>query len=129
MRSLIVCAGLIIAWPAFSQSKKELRARVAELEGRVMELTAEVKELRKPVEVDLNDSIQQVSYSFGVVLGQNFQNTGLDSLDMDVFLTAMQDVLADKPLKVERKEAEASMQRYMQQTMMKRSAIAKAQSQ
>jgi FKBP-type peptidyl-prolyl cis-trans isomerase len=129
MRTLVICTALIISYPAFTQSKKELKARVSELEGHVTELKAEIEELKKPTAIDLNDSIQQVSYSFGVVLGQNFRNTGLDSLNMEVFLAAMQDVLDDQPLKVQRKEAEASMQRYMQQTMMKRSAIAKAQSQ
>ena len=47
---------------------------------------------------------------------------------MEIFLTAMQDVMLDKPLKVRPTEAEAIMRRYMQATMMKRSAIAKAQS-
>lgn len=128
MRTLIIFAGFLIAYPAFSQSKKELRAQVAQLETQVAGLNAEVEELKKPVEVNLNDSIEQISYSFGVVLGQNFRDTGLDSLNMEIFLAAMKDVLADKPLKVGRTEAEASMQRYIQQTMMKRSAIAKAQS-
>src|SRR5690606_20066831 len=57
-----------------------------------------------------------------------FKNTGLDSLNMDIFLTAMKDVFANRPSKVDLKEAEATMHQYMQAAMMKRSAIAKAQS-
>ena len=121
-----VCAALIT--PVFSQSKKELEASVQKLQAQVAALNAEITELKKPIEVNLADSTEQVSYCFGVILGHNFKNTGLDSLDMEVFLTAMQDVMLNKPLKVRPKEAEATMHRYMQATMMKRSAVAKAQS-
>lgn len=129
MRLLTICifAGLTI--PVFSQSKKELQAEVDQLRARISQLNAEVTELKKPIEVDLTDSTEQVSYCFGVVLGQNFKNTGLDSLDMEVFLSAMHDVFEKKPLKVSPKEAEATMHQYMQATMMKRSAVAKEQSQ
>lgn len=128
MRLLLfcICAGLV--FPVFSQSKKELEAEVARLRSQLATLNAEIAELKSPVEVNLADSTEQVSYCFGVVLGHNFKNTGLDSLDMEVFLSAMQDVIDDKQLKVSPKEAEATMHRYMQATMMKRSAIAKSQS-
>lgn len=129
MRFLLYVLSAAFAFPAFAQSKKELQNQVAELQSRIAKLDAEIAELKKPLEVNLNDSTEQVSYCFGVVLGQNFKNTGLDSLDMEVFVTAMQDVIADKPLKVRPKEAEATMQHYMQATMMKRSAVAKEQSQ
>ena len=99
------------------------------MQSRIARLNAEITELKKPVEVDLSDSTEQVSYCFGVVLGHNFKNTGLDSLDMEIFLSAMQDVFQKKTLKVGPKEAEAAMQQYMQATMMKRSAVAKEQGQ
>lgn len=127
MRSLLLCVCAALMTPVFAQSKKELEATVEKLQAQVAALNAEVTELKKPIEVNLADSTEQVSYCFGVVLGHNFKNTGLDSLDMEVFLAAMQDVMLSKPLKVGPKEAEATMQRYMQATMMKRSAIAKAQ--
>lgn len=129
MRLLLICLLAGSVFPALSQSKKELQAEVNRLQAQVEGLHAELSELKKPVEVNLNDSTEQVSYCFGVVLGQNFKNTGLDSLDMEVFLSAMQDVFATKTLKVSPKEAEATMHQYMQATMMKRSAIAKEQSQ
>ena len=129
MRLLIICIFAGLTLPVFSQSKKELQAEVDQLRARISQLNAEVTELKKPIEVDLTDSTEQVSYCFGVVLGQNFKNTGLDSLDMEVFLSAMHDVFEKKPLKVSPKEAEATMHQYMQATMMKRSAVAKEQSQ
>lgn len=129
MRLLVICLCTGLAFPGFSQSKKDLQAELNKLQSRIAALNAEITELKKPVEVDLSDSTEQVSYCFGVVLGHNFKNTGLDSLDMDIFLSAMQDVFQKKPLKVGPKEAEAMMHQYMQATMMKRSAIAKERSQ
>jgi FKBP-type peptidyl-prolyl cis-trans isomerase len=122
-----ICAGL--TFPVFSQSKKELQAEVARLNSQVTLLKTEVAELKKPIEVNLNDSTKQVSYCFGVVIGSNMKNTGLDSLDMEAFYIAMKDVFSDQPLKVDAREAEATMQQYMQQTMIKKSAVLKEQSQ
>src|SRR5687767_12086664 len=96
MRLLVVCLCVGFVMPVFSQSKKELQAEVNKLEARISELNAEITQLKKPIEVNLSDSTQQVSYCFGVVLGHNFKNTGLDSLDMEIFLSAMQDVFLNK---------------------------------
>ncbi|MGC1243813.1 MAG: FKBP-type peptidyl-prolyl cis-trans isomerase [Chryseosolibacter sp.] len=128
MRFLLCCICAGLALPVYSQSKKELQAEVTRLQSQVSQLNAQIAELKKPVEVNLSDSTDQVSYCFGVVIGSNMQNTGLDSLNMESFLVAMKDVFSNKPLKVERTEAQATMQRYMQQVMMKKSAEAKAQS-
>jgi FKBP-type peptidyl-prolyl cis-trans isomerase len=129
MRLLVVCICAGLTLPVFSQSKKELQAEVAKLHAQVTQLNAELTELKKPIEVNLNDSTKQVSYCFGVVIGSNMKNTGLDSLDMEAFHIAMKDVFSDQPLKVDAREAEATMQQYMQQTMIKKSAILKEQSQ
>ena len=129
MRLLLICICAGLASPVYSQSKKELQAEVNKLQSEVSQLNAVITDLKRPVDVNLGDSTEQVSYCFGVVLGQNFKNTGLDSLDMEIFLAAMKDVFLNQPLKVQPKEAEATMHQYMQATMMKRSAIAKEQSQ
>lgn len=128
MKFLIIGFFLGTVLTTFAQSKKDLQAEVARMQAEIASLNSEIRELKKPVEVNLSDSTEQVSYCFGVVLGKNFKDTGLDSLDMEVFLTAMQDVMMDRPLKVRPKEAEGIMHRYMQATMMRRSAIAKEQS-
>jgi len=129
MKLLVWCICTGLALPVFSQSKKELQAELSKLQSQVAQLNSQIAEFKKPLEVDLNDSTEQVSYCFGVVLGSNMKNTGLDSLDMETFLVAMKDVFSNKPLKVDAREAEAAMQRYIQQTMMKRSAIMKEKSQ
>ena len=118
---------LLISSTVFAQSKKDLQAEISRLQSQVASLNAEIKELKTP-EVNLSDSTEQVSYCFGVVLGKNFKDTGLDSLNLDVFVIAMQDVFNGRELKVSPVEAEATMHRSMQATMMKRSAIAKAES-
>lgn len=128
MKLLVFSLCALFAFPVFSQSKKELQGEVEQLQSRIAKLNEEIAQLKKPVEVNLSDSTEQVSYCFGVILGQNFKDTGLDSLDMEVFLSAMKDVMQNKNLKVQPKEAEATMRRYMQATMMKRSAIAKERS-
>lgn len=129
MRVLVICICAGIAFPVFSQSKKELQAEVENLKSEVTRLNTAIAELKKPVEVDLNDSTQQVSYCFGVVLASNMKTQGLDSLNMESFLAAMKDVFSNKALKVGRREAEGTMQQYMQQAMRKKSAVVKEQSQ
>ncbi|MEX2232818.1 MAG: FKBP-type peptidyl-prolyl cis-trans isomerase [Cyclobacteriaceae bacterium] len=129
MKLLIFYFCAVLSLPIWAQSKKDLQAEVTKLQTQVAQLNAQIAELKKPVEVDLNDSTEQVSYCFGVVIGSNMKNTGLDSLDMETFLIAMKDVFSNKPLKVDAREAEATMQQYMQQTMMKKSTIVKEKSQ
>lgn len=125
MKFLLFCFCISLAIPAFSQSKKELHAEVDKLESKLSDLRAQLEEMKKPVAVNLSDSTAQVSYCFGVVLGHNFKSTGLDSLDMEIFMAGMNDVFANKPPRVDVQEAEATMHQYMQAAMMKRSAIAK----
>ena len=124
---ICICAGLTL--PVFAQSKKELQAEVSKLQSQIAQLNSEITALKKPREVDLNDSTKQVSYCFGVVIGSNMKETGIDSLDMESFHIAMKDVFSDKPLKVSAREAESTMQQYMHQTMMKKSAVLKEKGQ
>lgn len=128
MRLLVFCICAGLALPVFSQSKKELEAEVAKLHSRVAQLSAELAELKRPIEVNLTDSTKEVSYCFGIVIGSNMKNTGLDSLDMEAFHIAMKDVFSGNPLKIGAREAEATMQQYMQQTMIKKSALLKEKS-
>src|SRR5688572_24619916 len=129
MKLLVFSLCAALSAPLCAQSKKDLQAEVNKLQSQVAQLNAQLAELKKPLEVDLNDSTEQVSYCFGVIIGSNMKNTGLDSLDMETFHIAMKDVFSNKPLKVDPKEAEATMQQYMQLAMMKKSAIVKEKSQ
>jgi FKBP-type peptidyl-prolyl cis-trans isomerase len=129
MKFLLFCMGAVLSLPVCAQSKKELQAELNKLQTEITALNAQITELKKPLEVNLNDSTEQVSYCFGVIIGSNMKNTGLDSLDMEAFHIAMKDVFSNKPLKVDTKQAEATMQQYMQQAMMKKSAIMKEKGQ
>ena len=75
MRLLLLCICVGLMTPVLAQSKKELQATVEKLQAQIEALNAEVTELKKPMEVNLADSTEQVSYCFGVVLGHNFKNT------------------------------------------------------
>lgn len=129
MRVLVFCFCVALTFPLLAQSKKDLQTEVNKLQAQVTQLNSEIAALKRPREVDLNDSTVQVSYCFGVIIGSNMKNTGLDSLDLETFHIAMKDVFSNKPLMVDPKEAEATMQQYMQQAMMKKSAIVKEKGQ
>lgn len=125
MRLLLFCFCATMAFPVFSQSKKQLQAETTRLQTEVAQLKSEITELKKPKEADLNDTTNQASYCFGVVIASNMKTQGLDSLNMETFLIAMNDVFENKPLMIDRREAETTIQQYMQQAMMKKSAIVK----
>lgn len=128
MKILVFCICAVLAFPVFSQSKKELLAETKKLEMEVARLQSEIADLKKPKVADISDTTSQVSYCFGVILASNMKTQGLDSLDMETFLIAMKDVFSNKPLIVDRGEAEATMHQYMQKAMMKKSAIVKEES-
>jgi FKBP-type peptidyl-prolyl cis-trans isomerase FklB len=122
--------------PVYSQSKKELLAETKKLEGEntqlqseLERLRSEIHELKKPVEVDISDTTGQASYCFGIVMASNMKSAGLDSLDIETFMVGLKDVFSNQPLKVDRNQAEATIQQYMQQAMMKKSGIVKEESQ
>lgn len=129
MKLFLLCICVALAIPGWSQSKKELHAEAARLQAEVARLKSEIETLKTPKEANLTDTTLQASYCFGVVIASNMKTQGLDSLDMETFLIAMKDVFSDKPLKVDRREAERTIQQYMQQAMMKKSAIVKEESQ
>jgi FKBP-type peptidyl-prolyl cis-trans isomerase FklB len=129
MKLLVVCMASAVCFPLFSQSKKELQAETAKLQTEVAQLKAQIEELKKPVEVNLNDTTGNASYCFGVIMGHNMKTAGLDSLDIDTYVVAMKDVFSNKPLKVDRAQAEATIQQYIQQAMMKKNAVVQEESQ
>jgi FKBP-type peptidyl-prolyl cis-trans isomerase FklB len=118
------------------QSKKELKAdkqkletEAAQLHTEITQLKSDIEELKKPAEVNVSDTTGQASYCLGVVMASNMQSAGLDSLDMETFMIGLKDVFSNNPLKIDRAQAEATIQQYMQQAMMKKSAIVKKESQ
>jgi len=59
-------------------------------------------------------TMDTVSYSLGVLLGNNLKSQGLDKLDVDVITEAIKDVFQGKPLKVAVQECGKNLDGYMQ---------------
>ncbi len=59
-------------------------------------------------------TMDTVSYSLGVLLGNNLKNQGLDKLDVDVISEAIKDVFGGKPLKVAVQECGKNLDGYIQ---------------
>ena len=136
MKLLLFCMCAMLAIPAFSQSKKELQAETkrmqqerAQLQNEIAQLKSEIEEMKKPAEIDMTDTTGQASYCLGIVMASNMKSAGLDSLDMETFMVGLKDVFSDQPLKIDRSQAEATIQQFMQQAMMKKSSAIREEGQ
>jgi FKBP-type peptidyl-prolyl cis-trans isomerase len=125
MRTLIYCIAFLISIPAFSQSKKELQAQVEQLKKETDQLKAEVQTLKTPKEIELNDTIKQVSYGLGTLVASNLKSQGGDSLNVDAMIAGLRDIMLGKEPKLQQMEAIAMVQVYMQKAMEKKMAQAK----
>ena len=73
--------------------------------------------------------VDSLSYSLGVMMGMQFQQSKLNYLDMSAYTQAVEDVLADKKLKIEMMAAQMFLQNYftkmqeMEQQEMEREAV------
>ena len=125
MRTFIYCIAFLISIPAFSQSKKELQAQVEQLKKETDQLKAEVQILKTPKEIELNDTIKQVSYGLGTLVASNLKSQGADSLNVDAMVAGLKDIMLGKEPKLQQMEAIAIVQVYMQNAMEKKTAQAK----
>lgn len=117
---LLLCS--VCFYQGIAQSRQQL-------EAENKRLNAELQKLKESRLTNLEDSSQNASYCFGVVIGSNMRSQGLDSLDFEIFMQAMRDVFSGQPLKVERSKAEEIIQLTMRHAMEQRSAKAKAEGQ
>lgn len=90
---LIVIVTLCIGFTSFGQKKKDLINEVVKLRAQATELQAQLNEMKKAKELNLQDSLQSFSYSFGVSVGSNLKTVGIDSLSYNAFTIAMEDVM------------------------------------
>ena len=116
---LILLSGIT---PALAQSKKELLAEVEKLK-------AEITELKKPKEVNLEDSHEKASYGLGVLMGANAKAQAGDSLDLDAVMVGMTDAFGSKELKMTQEECGMVVQKYIQEIREVKSASAKKEGQ
>ena len=70
----------------------------------------------------LNTNMDSVSYAFGVLIAQNLQKQGVDSLNASALAKAVEDVLAGNDLQFDAKEANQLVQQYMKEQQTKQYA-------
>jgi FKBP-type peptidyl-prolyl cis-trans isomerase FklB len=70
----------------------------------------------------LTNNMDSVSYGFGVLIAQNLQQQGVDSLDVAAFSQAVNDVLSGNELAMDAQAANQAVQTYMQAQQEKQNA-------
>ena len=116
-KSIVIIAALLIGVSSFGQKKKDLIKEVAQLKSKL-------NNIKKAKELDLNDSLQNFSYAFGVSIGNNLKTVGFDSLSYNSFAIALEDVMKGRE-KITLKDAQTKIQTIIQE---KQDAEAKEQS-
>lgn len=108
-KTILIIALSCISLQGFSQSKKDLLKEVSQLKAQATEIKKKLAAFEKAQKVDLKDSIQNFSYSFGIGIGNNLKTLGVDSIAYEVFATAIEDVMLGNE-KVSLKEAHNTVQ-------------------
>jgi len=105
---------LFLGVTGFAQKKKDLIQEVAKLKVQSTELQAKLKAFEATKKVNLQDSLQNFSYAFGVSIGNNLKTIGFDSIAYNTFAVAIEDAMKGKE-----KIALADAQRIIQSTLQK----------
>lgn len=122
MRITILCLALFAASPLFSQSKKELLAQVDQLKKETEALKTEIEKLKKPKEIELKDTLNQVSYGIGTLMASNLKMQGGDGLNAEALVAGINDVYMNKTLRIEQQEAMVIVQQYMEKAMAEKAS-------
>ena len=117
MRLIILCLAIFVATPLFSQSKKELLVQVDQLKKETDVLKTEIEKLKKPKEIELKDTLNQVSYGIGTLMASNLRMQGGDGLNADALVAGINDVYQNKTLRIGQQEAMVMVQQYMEKAM------------
>jgi FKBP-type peptidyl-prolyl cis-trans isomerase FklB len=72
-------------------------------------------------DVSLKSEIDTVSYSLGVSIGQSIKSQGMDTINTEVFMQAIQDVFNKDSLKVSPMQANQLLSSYFQNLQVKKS--------
>jgi len=123
-KSIIAVAAFLIGFASFGQKKKDLIQDIAKLKAQAAEMQAKLSEMQKAKELNLQDSLQNFSYAFGVSIGNNLKTVGFDSLAYTAFATALEDVMKGNE-KITLQESQEQVQTTIQAMQDK---IAKVQS-
>ncbi|MCL5247500.1 FKBP-type peptidyl-prolyl cis-trans isomerase [Cellulophaga sp. 20_2_10] len=111
MKKLVVVAIVFfISTGSFAQKKKDLIKEVAALKTKASNLKNELNQLKKAKEVNLNDSIHEFSYAFGVEIGNSLKSVGVTSINYDVFAVALEETLNGNE-KISKEDAQEYIQK------------------
>lgn len=92
-KSILIITTLFLGFSGLAQKKKDLIKEVANLKGQKTEMQSKLNAFEKAKEVNLNDSLQNFSYAFGVSIGNNLKTIGFDSLAYNTFAVAIEDAI------------------------------------
>ncbi len=118
MRLIVIIALSLVCSSLYSQSKKELEAKIQYLQN-------EIDQLKKPKETDLSSGNKKAGYSMGVLFANNIKTQGADSMDIDALVAGIRDVFTNKTLKIEQQQCMTLVQQYMQQAAEKKNSKGK----
>lgn len=127
MRIILFIALSLVCGSLYSQSKKELEAKVQSLQTEIKSLQSQIDQLKKPKEVDLNTDKRKAGYGMGVLFANNMKGQGADSLDMDAMFAAIRDVFGNKQPKMDQQQCMTTVQQYMAVASEKKNSKAKEQ--
>lgn len=113
-KTILIIIVLFIGVTSFAQKKKDLIQEVAKLKAQSTELQTKLKAFELAKKVNLQDSLQNFSYAFGVSIGNNLKTIGFDSIAYNTFAIAIEDAMKGKE-----KIALADAQRIIQTTVQK----------
>lgn len=120
MRFILFITLSLVCGTLYSQSKKELEAKIQKLQS-------EIEQLKKPKEVDLTGDKKKAGYSMGVLFATNVKGQGGDSLDVEAMVAAIKDVFGNKTPKIDQQQCMTTVQTFMQLASERKSAKAKEQ--
>ena len=96
-------------YQGFSQKKKDLIKEVAQLKLKSVALQEKLAFYEQQRKVNLQDSLQNFGYAFGLGIGNNLKTLGFDTIASQAFRLALDDVIAGKE-KISLKEAQRIVQ-------------------
>jgi FKBP-type peptidyl-prolyl cis-trans isomerase FklB len=127
MRLYILCFALALSTSLFAQSKKELLTEVDRLKKEAEQLKTEIEKLKKPKEVELKDTLNQVSYGIGTLMASNLKMQGGDGLNAEALVAGINDVFLNKTLRIDQQEAMVIVQKYMEKAMAEKANKARSE--
>jgi FKBP-type peptidyl-prolyl cis-trans isomerase FklB len=125
MKLFVFSLSMLLAVPAFSQSKKELAAEVNRLKAEV----AQLKKASEPKQLPMADENTKACYGIGVLIGSNLKAQPIDSINLEAIFAGIDDIVQNKSTKLDKNEASQFVQQYMQQAMEKKSEKMKTEGQ